>query len=638
MAGLTDITTDGTLVNTGENILYLAKSLANAAEVPNLTHPDPVDELGVFFDFWGMILISYTGRNVVLIHALIALLGLAVVGLQARMVSNLSWSRLGRIVSAELYCYLAPVVVAAGLGGVMYFMAPMRWYNGGIGVAALIYGPSALLTILYTRGQASEAALNTPETRLIAGLLCPWLFLLVVGIVFEVMSVYACCLWIISATVAIAVHAVLKHYILRYTQPPSRYLCSAECWYLVALTPMLMQWAQITRLFLTMTVPLLGKSGTVVPSDPAVGALVGLLFSGPAAIVLAHEMTRPVISKQQLRTWMGAIGAILLFVMVFLRPYSADRPKRLWIQHVKRSFVTHAHQSPSAVRAVDGSSSGAGDKVTTESCGLWVLGFDEQGMSPLQTLGVSRLDGRHKAETDCSVWDGDCYLKFPWYFSVAEALRDSHYIPAECPEGIAPAEDLKLGLSSVPLKQTFPGSAGEEKLRVVKVQMRGPSHMHLVLRDNAQGKRLVKWYIPNHREAQLGGLAPVPTGQAPVQDVLKLKVTLDPGSGALQSVDAHDTERGQHQLLYLVTPPPARAEGVHYLSVGFGLCSPTEGCVQDVYLLVRGDEPVQVAAYGHYTDQSEDTAEIRALMQDLPKWSKGAEWTKFPSLLISDSI
>jgi hypothetical protein len=77
---------------------------------------------------------------------------------------------------------------------------------------------------------------------------------------------------------------------------------------------------------------------------------------------------------------------------------------------------------------------------------------------------------------------------------------------------------------------------------------------------------------------------------------------------------------------------------VHYLSVGFGLCSPTEGCHQDVYLLVRGAAPVQVAVYGHYTDQKEDTAEIKALMNDLPQWAKGAEWTKFPSSIIQDSV
>lgn len=625
-------------MNTGENILHLTKSLATAAEVPNLTHADPVDELGVFFDLWGMYFVAYTGGNVTIIHTFVAIVGFAVVALLARTVNNLSWSKLGRIMYTELYCYLAPVVVTALVGCVLYFLAPMRWYDGGIGVAMLIYGPPAVLTILYTRGQASETVLNTPEIRLIAGLLWPWLSLLVLGVLFQVMSVYACCLWIGTATVSIGVHSVIKYYVLRHSQPPARYLCSAECFYLLSMAPMLLLWAQVIRLFLVMTVPLLGKSGTVVPSDPAVGALIALLLSGPASLVLAHELTRPVISKQQLRNWLATIAAILLFALVFLRPYSADRPKRLWIQHVKRTLITHPATAPALHQPGD-----SGVSSSTTECGLWVLGFDEQGMTPLESLGVSRLDGRHKGTAACSVWDGDCYLQLPWYFSVSEALRDWHFIPAECPEGIAPREELKLTLSSAHLPPSSEGaSGGKVKLRVVKVQLRGPSHMHLVLRDGAQGARLRRWYIPNHREGQLGGVAPLPTEQAAraAQDVLRVKATIDAADRTLTGVTtvAIESLSAQDQVLHFVPTPPARAEGVHFLSVGFGLCSVSEGCLQDVYLLVEGDAPIEVAAYGHYTDQKEDTAEIKALLQDLPEWSKGAEWTKFPSLLVRDSV
>ena len=88
----------------------------------------------------------------------------------------------------------------------------------------------------------------------------------------------------------------------------------------------------------------------------------------------------------------------------------------------------------------------------------------------------------------------------------------------------------------------------------------------------------------------------------------------------------------------MVTPPVVRAEGVFFLSMGFGLCSDKEGCLQDVYLLVRGSAPVELAAYGHYTDQTEDTVELKKLTQDLPAWSRGAEWTKFPSFLVHDSV
>jgi hypothetical protein len=46
-----------------------------------------------------------------------------------------------------------------------------------------------------------------------------------------------------------------------------------------------------------------------------------------------------------------------------------------------------------------------------------------------------------------------------------------------------------------------------------------------------------------------------------------------------------------------------------------------------------------VAAYGHYTDQrGGDTAALQSLMGELPAWAKGAEWTKFPSMLVQGAV
>jgi hypothetical protein len=350
------------------------------------------------------------------------------------------------------------------------------------------------------------------------------------------------------------------------------------------------------------------------------------------------------------------IVAVLVFAMVFLRSYSVERPKRLWIHHLHRTFVTRESSAArsSAHTGADALTSAVTSAPTNvhTDCGIWVLGFDEQGLTPLHSLGVSRLDGRHKSAADCTIWDGDCYLKFPWYFSVSEVLRDSYYIPGECPEGIAPAEELKLSLSSVPVTAAVAGAAAEGgDMRLVKVTMRGPTHMHLILKDDAQPSRITRWYIPTHAEHGAAGVeAPIVStvAQAEATDAVQLRARLHPTTGALEGaraigITAAAAAAGarssqEEPLLRLVPTPASRAEGVHFLSVGFGLCSPTEGCHQDVYLLVRGAAPVQVAVYGHYTDQKEDTAEIKALMRDLPRWAKGAEWTKFPSSIIQDSV
>lgn len=660
---------DGTFVNTGENILYFAKSLANSVEVPKLTHKDDEDQLAVFFDFLGVVFVSYSGVNVTIIHSLVALVCIAVIFALGHNISNFNVAKLQKIFLAEMYCFFAPVLATVVYGLLAFLLFPMRWYEGGLVIASLLYVPPVVLTTLYVRGQAnSEGVLNSPYIRIISGLLFPWLAGLLLGIYFRVMSVYTCCLWIASTVFALGVHSVVRYYTLRFSQPPSRYLYSPEFFYVLAFLPMLFQWVQISRLFLTMTVPLLGKSGTTVPSDPAIAALVAILIAGPAPLLLAHELDRPVITKYTTKICALGMIVMLLVATFYLKPYSAQRPKRLWIQHLHRSISQYSEHdlahgvSPlnTATSTANGASTVKATPMAKEDCGLWISAFDEQGMTPLQSLGVPRLDGRHKGATQCNVWDGDCYLKFPWYFSVSEVLRDSHYIPTACPSDILPAQKLRLDLSSTPLatsnevESTSSSTSGKHGtaggLRLVKISLYGPSHMHLILRDNSQGQRIVKWHIASH--------SPVVPNEAnkhsalPSEEDVHLRVTSDSVSGVVNSAnylkagdssaDALDAAGAAADknaaVLRMITPPAARAEGVHYLSVGFGLCSPKLGCHQDVYLLVRGSAAVQVAAYGHYTEQKEDSAEIKELIKELPDWSVGAEWTKFPSLLIQNAV
>ncbi|MGB4347093.1 MAG: M20/M25/M40 family metallo-hydrolase, partial [Burkholderiaceae bacterium] len=401
-----DYNIDGTLVNTGENILYLAKALASSPEVPNFTQQDHQDELSVFFDLGGVLFV-YTGVKVTIIHTLVALLCVALVYALSRSVSNLSATKLRHFLLAELYAYLMPILAGALFGLVVFFVCPMRWYEGGLKWAVLLYVPPVLLTILHVRGQTSAGVLNTPQIRIMTNFLFPWLFWLVPGILFGVMSVYVCCLWILNVALAVGVHTLVRHYTLRHAHPPTRYMYSPEFFYLLTLLPMLYLWSTVARLFLTMTIPLLGKSGTTVPTDPAVGALIGALLSGPAPLVLAYNIDRPVLNKTSLRASLAALGVILLIATVLTTPYSAERPKRLWIQHLHRSFVTHPQLPHSTNTAATTASlaTSPSDPIVHTDCGLWISAFDEQGMAPLQSIGVGRLDGRHKSSNDCTVWD-----------------------------------------------------------------------------------------------------------------------------------------------------------------------------------------------------------------------------------------
>jgi hypothetical protein len=56
-----------------------------------------------------------------------------------------------------------------------------------------------------------------------------------------------------------------------------------------------------------------------------------------------------------------------------------------------------------------------------------------------------------------------------------------------------------------------------------------------------------------------------------------------------------------------------------------------------LHMLVEGDAPLDVAAYGHHIDVPL-TAQLQLLQRALPDWAKGAEWTNFPSHLIRDVV
>ena len=754
---------DGTLVNTGENILYLSKALTTSSEVQNPTHTDNTDQYSVFFDFLGYILISYTGIYVTIIHILITIVGIVVVFLLSRTINNWSYIKLYSIIRAEIYCFFVPVLITSVYGLLVFLLAPMRWYEGGISIALLLYIPITILSILYIRGNMSITVLNTPYIRILAGLIFPWLIFLIIGIYFQLMSVYACCLWIISVTMSIIIYNFIKLYIINYSTPPNWYLYSAECIYILCYIPMLLQWAEISRLFLTMTIPLLGKSGTVVPTDPALGALIALLISAPASFIFAYEISRPIISKSTLKKCIIGIVVILVLCTVGLRPYSAQHPKRLWIQHIQRSFIKRSQYSTVGINhpnfdtmmreaisfgesstvdtgdssslphisfgessTVDtgdssslphisfGESSTTNDATTIDTfrdgdkyipgrttpstynnnvympnsiitnsinsfypsttaiaietetntdCGLWVLGFDEQGLAPLEKLGIPRLDGRYSHT--CNVWDGDCYLKFPWYFSVSEVLRNNYYIPTACPVGMKSAELLKVHLYNHILSQQVINNIQSMAtsdyalyhLRLVRISLQGPAHMHMILKDNALQQRIVRWYIPSTSTSatttstttdttNTATTSTIPHTYSNTEkleqetDQLILYTTMS-STGDITSVTTDSTtipHTDTIHTLYMVPPPPKRSEGLHYLSIGFGLCSHTDGCQQDIYLLIKGYEAVQIAAYGHYTDEKHDTIEITELLKELPDWSRGAEWTKFPSLFIQDSV
>ena len=282
-----------------------------------------------------------------------------------------------------------------------------------------------------------------------------------------------------------------------------------------------------------------------------------------------------------------------------------------------------------------------------------------EGMSPFRGGHIDSLsDGRNEHNAACDVASGDCYLRFPWYFPVSEVLRQNVFIPTPCySSSDVRGQDLQLILSSAPFTGTIDDTAASSatdtmgsvgrKLRIVRVVLYGPSHMNLIIRDNSSGTRLKRWSFEGDDPVRKG-TASVAEDLRPMAVSLEVSVDDDRLVRVLKTAPTGGALPGHHRMetVYLHEPPPVRVEGIHFLQIGFGLCHhhhehhqhhPDNTCSTVLHMLVEGDDPLDVAAYGHHIDVPL-TAQLQLLQRTLPDWAKGAEWTNFPSHLIKDVI
>jgi hypothetical protein len=282
---------------------------------------------------------------------------------------------------------------------------------------------------------------------------------------------------------------------------------------------------------------------------------------------------------------------VLLFTYLafFKHSYSDQHPKRLWIHHLERDLAGIGSNSDS---------------------GLWITGFDGRGVSPVvNDLVGSTVLGRHDNVHylrggnleknfgkgngfDCNMFSGDCYIYWPFYFPVSDALMSAVYIPQDPP--VFSGKSIDESDKPFSLTAISDNSLPDNKRRI-SVVLTGPSHLTLIVRDNSNGLRIVQW-------------------------------------GYGQSTEGISNTKFMNQDLPMSVPPPVRFEGIHYIQIGFGICK--QQCVFRLEMIVDGNENVELSAYGHYV-LMRDTNELKKLTSALPEWSVGAEWTFFVSKVIA---
>jgi hypothetical protein len=524
---------------------------------------------------------------VFIVHCIVSIIGLFVALFLPDTVAEKDFfpseiTKLCECIRDEFLCILGGVCAGAVVGGVATILCPMRWYNGGVMWAVLYFVPPIFFSVYWARGYVNSFRSHSTSVRRINVALGLWSSLLFI----------CSCAGIMSGVMplVLTVNILFSKYLVTSAKAEAALSLSMrkQVIYLVTMIPSILLMLQLLHTVLVMVIPLLGKTGTLAPADPILGALIGLLISLPAGAFMASS-TVPPMKRLSVQYFIVVMACVVLFASIFLNSYSASRPKRLWVQHVYRER--------SAI-----------DNTVVVDSGMWVSAFDSRGLAPFSNFAVTsgvdpatqNLFQLHNAPCNLAT-GGECYFNYPWYFPVADAIQDSVYIPTTKPPDLNGKNKLRLTLIS---KSQSNISSSRFPQRVIEVSVEGPSHMALVINDGSYGKRILRWDLSE--------------GELSHQDTTS-------GDFDFPSSAGNNADK-------MVIPSLPRSEGIHYFQIGFGLCS-SNICRKTIKLEVRGVEPVHVAAYGHYVDV--DDSEISRFISKLPVWARGAEWTNFPSLLVS---
>eukprot|EP00808_Paulinella_micropora_P027603 g28365.t1 len=188
-------------------------------------------------------------------------------------------------------------------------------------------------------------------------------------------------------------------------------------------------------------VPLSGRSFTV-PLELAIAVVVS--FLGWAwtlnSFSLLHLSSRR--GWQQLTAFAGCswFCVVLLLVLLYRRPYTAEQPKRLWIQHIERQFFNQTH-APWAALASSHVIDSDSDATMVRDTGLWLNAWDWRGMNDFLGLDIpafaagrpgvpSRWDRR--ASGSCLAADeGGVHCDFPLYLPIMYVLGTGWYLPTQ---------------------------------------------------------------------------------------------------------------------------------------------------------------------------------------------------------------
>ena len=172
--------------------------------------------------------------------------------------------------------------------------------------------------------------------------------------------------------------------------------------------------------------PVMGRAGNVVPSELIIAVLMAVtsFVCATVGLSLAHLDRRWKLTSRALITvWSLCIVAVML-----LPAYSPEHPKRVVLQHTRRTWYTPHVQSSATQYPLTLTSQSATDS------GAWLNGLDWQTLRPLSSLQMNAtLSFGWKVDELAAPEPIACkgvYCELPYFYPFRLLVQGGVYLPA----------------------------------------------------------------------------------------------------------------------------------------------------------------------------------------------------------------
>lgn len=456
----------GSLQRTGDNILALARGIADSHYLPDSDAQNSEGSL-VFFDFLGAFVIRWPPYVATIVNIIGILIGIYSIYLnmeyaRKEVKSSMYVKQLMFCVTAVIFSWVISMISVSMIALVLTKLGKvMSWYARPAWLFFLYVCPTVTvsMTFLLYIGKRQRQNVNSPWV--LYQLYCDaysviWMAILFLCVILEIRSGFIPLHWVLFP----AVGNIIRHNFLNRWRD-----WKWMCYNLGVLCLPYIQTFYLAIGALSLFIPIMGRAGAGINSEVVIANMVSLLFCQLLSFVL------PIVllirnAERVLSVLMGifliSIGVLILTPLGF--PYSGDptspAAERFMIMHTERQFYN------------------ANGTLRHSGTGYWIVNLDMNSPHSVEAI-VPEIGAASSTEKDCKE---ELYCGFPYILPVTTFLWKTSWIPGPAP------------LITIPTKVDMLVKSTKRTTVTYVFNVTGPDHISIIF-SPYKGIQLERWSV-----------------------------------------------------------------------------------------------------------------------------------------------